>query len=361
MTDRGFLILADISGFTAFVTSTELEHGPQVVAALLETVMTRLSPPLEIQELEGDAVFALGPDGGPVQPLTLFELLEDAFVAFKDRQRQMVLGTTCSCNACRSISRLDLKLIVHHGQFIRQVVGGKSQAAGAEVILAHNLLKNHVMGPRAYMLLTKAALAETGVDPGAAGMREHVESYGHFGDVRCVVHDLESVWRRTTEARVVRVEPANAIFTIDVMLPVSPAVAWDWLFSPDKIQRYEATTKRIVQESGAAGRPGVGTRIHCAHTNEDIVETILDWRPFRYCTRDATRRPGNLTVRYTTDLAAQDGGTRVTTSMALPPATPWWKRSVIRLLAPRVRTAFEANLRALERLLGERRHSDQAI
>ena len=352
MADRGFLILADISGFTAFVTSTELEHGPQVVAALLEAVMTRLSPPLEIQELEGDAVFALGPDGGPVQPLTLVGLLEDAFVAFKDRQRQLVLATTCSCDACRNISRLDLKLVVHHGQFIRQVVGGKSQVAGADVILAHNLLKNRVKD-RAYMLLTKVALAETGVDTGASGMREQVESYEHLGEVRCVVHDLEPVWRRTIEARVVRIEPANAIFTVDVMLPVSPAVAWDWLFSPDKCQRYEANTKRIVQESGAAGRPGVGTRIHCAHTNEDIVETILDWRPFRYCTRDATRRPGNLTVRYTTDLAPQDGGTRVTISMALAPATPWWKRSVIRLLAHRVRWDFEANLRALERLLRE--------
>src|SRR5713101_5741042 len=93
-TEDGFLILADISGFTAFVTATELEHGAEVTGVLLEAVMHRLSPPLEIQELEGDAVFALGPDGGPVPPLTLFELLEDAFVAFRDRQRQMVLATT---------------------------------------------------------------------------------------------------------------------------------------------------------------------------------------------------------------------------------------------------------------------------
>ena len=62
MSDEGFLILADISGFTAFVTATELEHGAQVTGALLEAVMERLAPPLEIQELEGDAVFAIGAD-----------------------------------------------------------------------------------------------------------------------------------------------------------------------------------------------------------------------------------------------------------------------------------------------------------
>src|SRR5437899_8787029 len=61
--EAGFLILADISGFTAFVAGTELEHGALVTGVLLEAVMRRLSPPLEIQELEGDAVFAIGADG----------------------------------------------------------------------------------------------------------------------------------------------------------------------------------------------------------------------------------------------------------------------------------------------------------
>lgn len=53
-TQDGVLVLADISGFTEFVTATELEHGPQIIAALLEAVMGRLAPPLEIQEVEGD-------------------------------------------------------------------------------------------------------------------------------------------------------------------------------------------------------------------------------------------------------------------------------------------------------------------
>src|SRR5437867_2024442 len=54
--EAGFLILADISGFTAFVAGTELEHGALVTGVLLEAVMRRLSPPLEIQALEGVGV-----------------------------------------------------------------------------------------------------------------------------------------------------------------------------------------------------------------------------------------------------------------------------------------------------------------
>src|SRR3989442_14624953 len=84
--EEGFLILADISGFTAFVAGTELEHGAQVTGVLLEAVMRRLAPPLEIQELEGDAVFAIGADGALPDGSVLPALLADAFGVFKEEQ-----------------------------------------------------------------------------------------------------------------------------------------------------------------------------------------------------------------------------------------------------------------------------------
>ena len=116
--EEGALVLADISGFTEFVTATEIEHGPPLIAELLETVIGRISPPLEIQE-----------------------------------------------------------------------VGGRSQAAGVDVILVHRLLKNGVAG-RAYLLLTERALRWAEVDPARAGLRAHVERYEHLGDVRCFVKVL---------------------------------------------------------------------------------------------------------------------------------------------------------------------------
>ena len=82
--ERGVLVLADISGFTAFVTAVELEHGPQIIGALLEAVMRRLAPPLEIQEIEGDAVFALGPEGALAPPAQLLDVFDSAFAAFKE-------------------------------------------------------------------------------------------------------------------------------------------------------------------------------------------------------------------------------------------------------------------------------------
>src|SRR5207302_1004442 len=87
-TEDGVLVLADISGFTAFVASTALEHGPVIVASLLEAVMEQLSPPLDIQEVEGDAVFAVGPDR-TVPRAKLLAVLDDAFTAFRSKQRKM--------------------------------------------------------------------------------------------------------------------------------------------------------------------------------------------------------------------------------------------------------------------------------
>ena len=191
-TEDGILVLADISGFTEFLTATELEHGPPIIADLLGEVMGQLSPPLEIQEVEGDAVFALGADRIVGPPAIVLHALDSAFVAFKTRQREIQADETCACRACRSVGSLDLKIVAHHGRFLRQMVGDRSQAAGVSVVLAHRLLKNGLVGQRAYLLLTEDALRWAGVDPARAGLVGHTERYEHFGDVRYFVRDLET-------------------------------------------------------------------------------------------------------------------------------------------------------------------------
>jgi class 3 adenylate cyclase len=209
-TENGVLVLADISGFTEFVTTTELEHGPVIVAELLGEVIRQLSPPLEIQEVEGDAVFALGPDRVVGRPAELLDVLEDAFAAFKSRQRELEADESCDCVACRSVGKLDLKIVAHHGRFLRQTVGDHSQAAGVDVLLAHRLLKNAVPG-RAYLLLTDAAVRWVGLEPAQAGLVAHTERYEHFGDVRCFVRGLgPGVADSESQPRPTWAEPAFA-------------------------------------------------------------------------------------------------------------------------------------------------------
>jgi hypothetical protein len=189
-TRHGFLVLADITGFTAFVTTTEIEHGPPLVAELLEEVIHRLAPPLELHAVEGDAVFALGPDGSVSPPARLLDVMHAAFVGFREKQRALEADDSCDCNACRSVGRLRLKMIGHYGAFLEHTIGGRAQVGGADAILAHRMLKNRVRRRENYALITRSALQYMDVDPQRLGMLPHTERYEHFGDVECFVEDL---------------------------------------------------------------------------------------------------------------------------------------------------------------------------
>jgi uncharacterized protein DUF2652 len=192
-TERGFLVLADISGFTAFVTGTELEHGPPIIAELLEVLIGELAPPLEIQEVEGDAVFAFGLDHALVPASVLLDVAHEAFGAFKARRSALAADESCACRACRSVGDLDLKIIAHHGAFLRQTVAGRRQLGGADVILAHRLLKNRVGRTAGYLLLTDAARGHMELDPASAALSARSERYEHLGEVRCFVAAPESL------------------------------------------------------------------------------------------------------------------------------------------------------------------------
>ena len=97
---------------------------------------------------------------------------------------------SCLCRACRGVLGLSLKLIVHHGSFMRQVVRGKTRVAGPDIILAHRFLKNDVE-PRTYVLFTGAAVERLRIDPNAIGMTRYTGKYAHFDEVEYFVVSLD--------------------------------------------------------------------------------------------------------------------------------------------------------------------------
>jgi hypothetical protein len=113
--------------------------------------------------------------------------LQAAFAGFRVKQRELAADDSCSCTACRSVDRLRLKAIGHYGEFLELTIGGRAQVAGADVILAHRLLKNGVPRHGDYTILTRAALEYMRVDPRHLGLVPHSETYDHFGDIECFV------------------------------------------------------------------------------------------------------------------------------------------------------------------------------
>src|SRR5574342_843349 len=158
---HGFLVIADISGYTSFVAKTELEHSHEILSELLELMVGRFQPMMTISKLEGDAVFAFATDGVFARGTTLIDFIEAMYVAFRDKQLSMKRATTCTCNACRNIPSLDLKFFIHFGDYIQQTIAKIKELVGSDVNLVHRLTKNHVTeatGWRAYMMFTEQCL-----------------------------------------------------------------------------------------------------------------------------------------------------------------------------------------------------------
>ncbi len=136
----------DISGYTKFLTGTELEHSHAIVTELTKLIRARLVPPMRFVKLEGDAVLCFAgvdafPDGEQV-----LELVESCYFDYTSRLLDMKRSTTCECDACRAIGGLGLKFVVHFGTFIvDRDEDGRVDLAGPDVILAHRLLKNTVI------------------------------------------------------------------------------------------------------------------------------------------------------------------------------------------------------------------------
>jgi hypothetical protein len=282
--DRGCLVLADISGYTAYLRASELDHAQDVLADLTEIVVRNLGTVFQVSKLEGDAVLAYVL-AGAYAPSTVLDALEQTYSAFRSRLRDISHATSCSCRACALMPTLDLKLFIHDGSFGRQTTRQGEELVGFDVILVHRLLKNSVaddIGVRGYLLLTQACAESLGLDPEALGLRAHLERYDDVGDVPCWLENLDERWREAEERRRVYVPSKGASFEFRFGLPVEPETAWDWLTSPERRVIWQADR---IDPVTPGGRDRVGVTSHCIHGADALVEEVADWRPFRYFTK----------------------------------------------------------------------------
>ena len=81
----GYLVLADISGYTSFVAKTEIEHADLALAFLLETIVEKINDLLTICQLEGDAVFAYIEESKMQETQSLLKLVDQTYLAFREK------------------------------------------------------------------------------------------------------------------------------------------------------------------------------------------------------------------------------------------------------------------------------------
>ena|SRR5215216_5135600 len=189
----GYLLLADISGYTSFVAQTEIEHAGLALSYLLETIVEKLDDLLTISKLEGDAVFAYAEEDKLQECTMLLDLIDQTYLAFRDKAESLYEHATCPCRACKAIPTLDLKFILHHGDFVLQQVAGIRDLLGSDVNLIHRLLKNGVFeatGWKGYAIFTDQALEH--MQCSKDNYLRRGETYEHLGDVDIYCMDMHA-------------------------------------------------------------------------------------------------------------------------------------------------------------------------
>ena len=358
-TESACFVIADISGYTHFVSGVELDHAQDIIADIMDTLVKALRPSFRLAKFEGDAAFvytlADKVDGSLLQ-----DSIEAAYFAFRKRLRNIKQANSCECQACSWMQSLDVKFVVHHGEFIRQKMSGREELAGRDVILVHRLLKNDVgktFGPRAYALFSDACVRAMGIDAKAQGLVEHAETIEHIGETKCWMSDLEQAWTSENEARRSVVERDNAFRVLETDFSAPRAALWDLITMPGNRPRWQGSD--IVVENTVKGRRGAGTQNHCMHGKDAVIEDILDWRPFDHITLTTLLpAPGapKILMSYAFGERA-DGGTHFEVRFAKPKPKdlPFYEH-----VWPNVHTKFTGEFEILRALLAEQAKASAA-
>ncbi len=196
-----YLLLADISGYTGFMSGVELAHGVDfsdgipaaygVLGALLDNVIDSLEPDFMVVKLEGDAVFAAASAAGlDGHGDAVLDRLGAMYRSFIGARTDAIPASDHLCTACPAVAHLDLKVVLHRGHSVRQALRSGTDLLGPSVNLAHRLLKNTIrdqIGFRPYLFVTDAAAAGLGLND--VGF-EHSEEYADLGRIQGRVLDL---------------------------------------------------------------------------------------------------------------------------------------------------------------------------
>ena len=323
---KGHLVIADISGYTRFLTDSfndmEAEHGNGIISDLLNSIVDAIDAPMDVSSIEGDAVFLYGEFDASMTGQTVLESVERLYCAFKSSLDTMVINTTCSCNACVNIEGLGLKIVMHCGEFLIQKVGPIVTLSGPDVILVHRLLKNHIVetsGISNYFLVTDACVEALEVDWVRDVWQEHTEQYEHIGPVVGWISNLDDVYEMLQLQTEIKISPGDAWDRLVVSTKAPPTVVWDHIINPTKRVQWIAAAEGMKLENAAEGRVSPGTEFHCSHGDSVTKFTVLDMRPHSYITAMVEFVEDSV-VRYTYYLQPTGSGTRITLAAASPSA-----------------------------------------
>ena len=168
MSNSGYLLIADISGYTNFVKLHNLRnkpvigkfladnfefHAEAIISDLLEAVIEVIEPVLKLNKLEGDAAFFYCDENAiKNQADQILKAMDNANKAFNEKASKLVFVQACGCEPCLQSKNLKLKIVAHKGIFAIKKIRNFEELAGEDVILTHRMLKNNIKSNEYWMI-----------------------------------------------------------------------------------------------------------------------------------------------------------------------------------------------------------------
>jgi hypothetical protein len=153
-----FFCVPDITGFTKFIATSDINFSKVVIPALLRKLIEANILKMNVAEIEGDAVFFYK-NGRLPSIKRVAEQCKHLYKTFSDFIDNLEKSDPDNYNKYLGDNQLGLKIIIHYGHISLSNIKGRIKLFGEDVIIAHKLLKNGV-NELNYILLSEKYLSK---------------------------------------------------------------------------------------------------------------------------------------------------------------------------------------------------------
>ena len=125
MATDGTFVLADIGGYTSFLTGVGIEHAKEITSHLFNSLLKCNHGHWKLANVEGDCIFFYR--AGREEPAELMRHVRRLYEDFLRGTIEIARRSTCPCGACARTNDLRLKFTCTPACSIRRrSVGGRS-------------------------------------------------------------------------------------------------------------------------------------------------------------------------------------------------------------------------------------------
>lgn len=343
MSNNGTFVLADIGGYTTFLSEVGITHAKEITSHLFNGMVKVNRRRWKVGNVVGDCLFLY--TDSRESPDDLFAHLRGLYENFRESIAEIASGSTCRCGACDRGGDLSLKFVVHAGEFETQQIAGRQELIGPDIVVAHRLLKNSVP-LREYVLLTTplADVAQASGLPAEPGR----DDYQDIGDVEYLYLDLQPVREEFDMSREVYISEEDAVLAVIEEIDAPPEIVWRASVDRAKVRQWAPTVLELESLSGEEGKVGeVHTCLHGGGIKMVHLTVAVD-----EATRRRTERLWNVPfikeVYFTIEARPSSSGTRAGVYYGFKSDIPIAARIAMPVFLPMMKRHAEADMQGLK-------------